>query len=325
MRVRGEMIRTMMEYAGVRYEDKRYLSPEQWVEEKSELGLDFPNLPYLIDGQVKISESMAVLRYAAEKWRPDLLGATPADMAFIGQLSYQVGDIWGKVVGLASDKANFEARKATDLAAWDGSFKKLHDWIEKKGGNFLHGNVPCVADFQFLEFTDLLFLVDNSLKRKYPLFNKVRNNIAGLPKIQAYRKSARYVPLLLPAQMMAVKQHIKPVLGYWMIRGRGQEIRWALQFMGVDYLEVKYQQMEEWAQDKPHIESNFPNLPYFVDPDTGDTLVESMAVLLYVCGKYQPELLGNRPSEKAKVANLALKIKSHSEQVYDFVFDKENF
>ncbi len=78
IRGRGEMIRLIFEYAGVRFEDKRYQSPEQWQEDKFNLGLDYPNLPYLIDGPVKMCESMAILRYVAEKWRPDLLGTTPA-------------------------------------------------------------------------------------------------------------------------------------------------------------------------------------------------------------------------------------------------------
>ncbi|MCP6711196.1 hypothetical protein NL489_28010, partial [Klebsiella pneumoniae] len=39
----------------------------QWLNEKFKLGLDFPNLPYLIDGPNKITQSNAILRYIARK------------------------------------------------------------------------------------------------------------------------------------------------------------------------------------------------------------------------------------------------------------------
>uniref|UniRef100_A0ACB8F4V6 Uncharacterized protein n=1 Tax=Sphaerodactylus townsendi TaxID=933632 RepID=A0ACB8F4V6_9SAUR len=38
-----------------------------WKNEKDKLGLDFPNLPYLIDGETKITQSNAILRYIGRK------------------------------------------------------------------------------------------------------------------------------------------------------------------------------------------------------------------------------------------------------------------
>uniref|UniRef100_A0A8D2I2D6 glutathione transferase n=1 Tax=Urocitellus parryii TaxID=9999 RepID=A0A8D2I2D6_UROPR len=39
----------------------------QWLSDKFKLSLDFPNLPYLIDGVQKITQSSAILRYIARK------------------------------------------------------------------------------------------------------------------------------------------------------------------------------------------------------------------------------------------------------------------
>ncbi|NWY03237.1 GSTM5 transferase, partial [Nothoprocta ornata] len=39
----------------------------QWIKEKEKLGLDFPNLPYFIDGKTKLTQSNAILRYIARK------------------------------------------------------------------------------------------------------------------------------------------------------------------------------------------------------------------------------------------------------------------
>jgi len=68
----------------VDFEDKQYAAgsgPEfdtsQWTDVKFTLGLDYPNLPYLIDEDFKLTESMAIMKYIAAKWKPELLGANP--------------------------------------------------------------------------------------------------------------------------------------------------------------------------------------------------------------------------------------------------------
>jgi len=65
-RALGQPIRYMLKYAGVHFTDKRYQFGEgnsfanwesiskYWAPEKFTLGLDFPNLPYYIDGDIKV-------------------------------------------------------------------------------------------------------------------------------------------------------------------------------------------------------------------------------------------------------------------------------
>ncbi|MFV1134903.1 glutathione S-transferase mu, partial [Klebsiella pneumoniae] len=71
-------IRMLLEYTDSSYDEKRYTmgdAPDfdrsQWLNEKFKLGLDFPNLPYLIDGSHKITQSNAILRYLARKHHLD--------------------------------------------------------------------------------------------------------------------------------------------------------------------------------------------------------------------------------------------------------------
>jgi glutathione S-transferase len=40
-------------------------SRDEWFAVKKTLPLDFPNLPYLFDGDVKISQTLTILRYLA--------------------------------------------------------------------------------------------------------------------------------------------------------------------------------------------------------------------------------------------------------------------
>lgn len=56
-------IKYLLAYREVEYTDKLYnIGPapdfdrSEWLNEKETLGLDFPNLPYLLDGDVKLSQ-----------------------------------------------------------------------------------------------------------------------------------------------------------------------------------------------------------------------------------------------------------------------------
>ncbi|KAA0194391.1 hypothetical protein HAZT_HAZT008770, partial [Hyalella azteca] len=89
----AEPIRTLLTYTGTQYEDKTYdIGPapaydrSEWFNVKFSLGLDLPNvgvtekiqqkisLPYYIDGDVKLTESSAIIRHLGRK--TGLAGAT---------------------------------------------------------------------------------------------------------------------------------------------------------------------------------------------------------------------------------------------------------
>ncbi|NWW81522.1 GSTM3 transferase, partial [Climacteris rufus] len=98
-------IRLLLEYTETPYEDKLYSCGEapdydksQWINEKEKLGLDFPNLPYFIDGPTKLTQSNAILRYIARKHNMCEWGA--AGLGFIW--------VWvGLEVGLELDWGSF--------------------------------------------------------------------------------------------------------------------------------------------------------------------------------------------------------------------------
>lgn len=60
-------IRLLLEYTDSHYEEKKYTmgdTPDcdrsQWLSDKFRLGLDFLNLPYLIDGAYRLTQSNAI-------------------------------------------------------------------------------------------------------------------------------------------------------------------------------------------------------------------------------------------------------------------------
>jgi len=79
--VRGlaQPIRFLLAYLKVKFTDKHYTDSKEWFEkDKQGLGLDFPNLPYYIDENIKVTESSAIPIYLIKKnKRNDLLGQNP--------------------------------------------------------------------------------------------------------------------------------------------------------------------------------------------------------------------------------------------------------
>lgn len=59
------MLRLLLAYTGLEWTDRTYTGPETWFGsgDKLKLGLDFPNLPYLIKGNFKLTESSAIAKY----------------------------------------------------------------------------------------------------------------------------------------------------------------------------------------------------------------------------------------------------------------------
>uniref|UniRef100_G1TV91 Glutathione S-transferase n=1 Tax=Oryctolagus cuniculus TaxID=9986 RepID=G1TV91_RABIT len=90
-------IRMLLEYTDTSYEEKKYTMGDapnydqsKWLSEKFTLGLDFPNLPYLIDGTHKLTQSNAILRYLARKH--GLCGETEEERIRVDILENQLMD-----------------------------------------------------------------------------------------------------------------------------------------------------------------------------------------------------------------------------------------
>ena len=54
--------------------------------------MDFPNLPYFIDGDFKLTESKAVTVYICDRFCPRLMGANVAERSRVVQLQNILGD-----------------------------------------------------------------------------------------------------------------------------------------------------------------------------------------------------------------------------------------
>ena len=76
---RGNPARYLLSYSGVVWEDRQYsFGQQEWQQAKSTL-MPFANLPHLIDGDFKVTETIAVHQYIAQKFCPQVLGSTPQE------------------------------------------------------------------------------------------------------------------------------------------------------------------------------------------------------------------------------------------------------
>ena len=94
-RIRGLLRHVLLvaEYAKAPYEIKYYdegedFSGKEWFDVKFSLGLDFPNLPYLVHGGFNISETLVLCHYICEKYKPELLGEGPEERAAVMMLAH---------------------------------------------------------------------------------------------------------------------------------------------------------------------------------------------------------------------------------------------
>ena len=88
--IRGlaSQIRYQMVYLGVDYAEDTFeqggppdFDRSKWLLQKDNLGLTFPNLPYFIDGETRLTDVGAIMKFIANKYGPHLLGTSPAQIA----------------------------------------------------------------------------------------------------------------------------------------------------------------------------------------------------------------------------------------------------
>ncbi|XP_019852502.1 PREDICTED: glutathione S-transferase Mu 3-like isoform X1 [Amphimedon queenslandica] len=84
----AQSIRLLLKYTGTEFENITYtraeapsFSTEEWTSVKHTLGLPFPNIPYLIDRDIKITQSNAILAYLGCKY--NLCGLLSLQVVFL--------------------------------------------------------------------------------------------------------------------------------------------------------------------------------------------------------------------------------------------------
>jgi len=197
-RIRGlaEAIRYVLEYTKTPYVEKLYdvgPAPEYdrsvWLADKSspKLLLDFPNLPFYLEGDLRITQSGAIIRHLARK--NNLCGDNETEHARVDMLEGEIIDWARAIMGICYQDAFEEKLKnviATVLPDFAAKFEKF------LGNNkFLLGNKVTYVDFQFYTLLDQANIMTKFLGNHAKL-SAYHANIRNLPGIKEYLSSSRF-------------------------------------------------------------------------------------------------------------------------------------
>ena len=146
---RGNGARYLLAYSGAQWEEQNFtMGSDEWSTFKSSGTIEFPNLPFIIDGDVNVTETFAVHRYIAGKFKPELLGSTPAEQARVMQLysiaNERIMDFVKLVFAEGTTRESLHAKAMSGLETGPGSL--LSD-----DRQFLTGANVCLADFVLFE------------------------------------------------------------------------------------------------------------------------------------------------------------------------------
>ncbi|XP_012585561.1 PREDICTED: glutathione S-transferase Mu 2-like [Condylura cristata] len=161
----------------------------QWLSEKFKLGLDFPNLPYLIDGDRRITQSNAILRYLARKH--NLCGETEEEKIRIDILGNQIRDTRMNLA-MVCYSPDFEKLKPDYLKGLPETVTQYSQFLGERP--WFAGDKVTYVDFLAYDALDRLRVFQPTSLDASPNLKAFLRRFEGLPRISAYMKSSRYLP-----------------------------------------------------------------------------------------------------------------------------------
>ncbi|XP_033008359.1 glutathione S-transferase Mu 1-like isoform X3 [Lacerta agilis] len=188
-------IRLLLEYTGTPYEDKQYVfgdAPDfdasQWTNVKETLGLDFPNLPYLIDGETKITQSNAIIRYIARKHK--MCGESEEEIIRMDILENQLMDV-RMAFARVCYSPDFEKLKPDYLEQIPGELKLLSQFLGDR--KWFAGKKITYVDFLAYDVLERLWMFQPKYFEQFPNLKDFLARFEALEKISAYMKSGRFL------------------------------------------------------------------------------------------------------------------------------------
>ncbi|VDN09366.1 unnamed protein product [Dibothriocephalus latus] len=199
----GQSVRLLFHYLGEEYVEELYefggapdFSRESWLKVKFNKGLDFPNLPYLIDGGLKLTQSSAILEYLADKH--GMLPSCAKERALVHMLQAAVADFRGSYLQIVYNP-DYNKVKQGFL---DSLPETLQVWSKHLGTkNWLNGCKINYPDFNMYDLLDALRTWDPTCLDKFSNLKDYLKRFEDIPKIKKFQSSKAYMarPFNAPA------------------------------------------------------------------------------------------------------------------------------
>ncbi|XP_070601213.1 glutathione S-transferase Mu 1-like isoform X1 [Erythrolamprus reginae] len=159
-----------------------------WTSVKEKLGLDFPNLPYLIDGERKITQSNAILRYIARKHK--MCGETEEEIIMMDTLDNHLMDFRVSFAKLCYSP-DFEKLKPGYLELLPEELKLLSQFLGNR--QWFIGRKLTYIDFIAYDVLDVHQMLDPKCMDQFPNLKDFLHRFEALEKIAPYLKSSRCI------------------------------------------------------------------------------------------------------------------------------------
>lgn len=190
----GAPLRMMLEFGGIEYTDFQVKDPQDWFGKKKpdvQKMNPLANLPFLIDGDVCVCQTNAVMLYLGD--RLGLNGKTTAERLQTCQLLDEVYDLRNRVIELVypfkevcRDQAEHDSKLAAHLSKGAlANYGKIEACVK---GPFVLGADVSTTDFHLFEMLDQHELM--AAKSGAPSL------LEGCPKLKAQHAAMKAEPTL---------------------------------------------------------------------------------------------------------------------------------
>ncbi|KAM7539479.1 hypothetical protein Aperf_G00000056752 [Anoplocephala perfoliata] len=187
-----EQIRLLLHYLGVEYNEKFYhlgpqFSKEEWYAARSKVGLDFPNLPYYIDGDFKLTQSAAIIEYIVDQH--DMLPACKKARAVLRMLHGDIMDFRSNVLKIiyitptGDAKEEFMKGLPDKLKQYE-SYLGEHQWLTGDKINY--------PDFNLCEILNQLKNFEPTCLKNFPKLTAYLTRFENLPQLKGYLSSSEF-------------------------------------------------------------------------------------------------------------------------------------
>lgn len=166
-----------------------------------ESGFDFPNLPFIEDGEVKISQTIAIMEYITSKHgTKEKLAQVPMyEFLYVFNSLYDFKQM--VTMPCYRSKSLDDLKMLFSLEKHSGrQIKLLLKGFTKRVGvkKFIFGNLPNSLDFFFAEFLEMLLLIWKELGVTYDedvvvFLEKYIKNILSIKEVKEYRESKKFI------------------------------------------------------------------------------------------------------------------------------------
>jgi glutathione S-transferase len=203
--IRGlaQPIRLLLNYVGEDFEDRMYTcgpapnyDRSSWMDIKNTMGLDFPNLPYYMSGDVKITQSNTILRYVGRKY--NLLGESDVEQIRVDMMLNEIADFRSGFTRLCYGPT-FKKMREPYIEMCKGKLKQFEDFLGDR--QFFAGDKLTVADFPVYEILDHHRILEPTILNDYPKLTAFMDRFEALPKIKAYMESSKFMKFPLNNKM----------------------------------------------------------------------------------------------------------------------------